>query len=313
VRLQRMIQEGNIEALFERMWLSSIVEFSDDAIISKNLDGTITSWNKGAERLFGYPAEDVIGKSITTLIPPERQDEEGAILRLIRRGDRVEHYETVRQRKDGRLVDISLTVSPIKGAAGKVVAASKVARDITERKRIEAQISILARETEHRAKNLLANVTAMVQLSQADTPDGLKEAIQGRIQALASVHSLFAKSHWTGAELDSLVKAGVVTIFPRRARADRRTERHAEAGLGASGRSDLARVGDQCGKVRCPIRCRRSGSCRVVARGRRAACGLLDRSGRSASQTPDPQGLWHARDAEHDRRREWPGATRLAR
>jgi two-component sensor histidine kinase len=132
------------------------------------------------------------------------QHEEDAIRKLIRRGDRVEHYETVRRRKDGRLVDISLTVSPIRGAGGKVVAASVVARDITERKRIEAQISILAREAEHRAKNLLANVTAMVQLSQAETPDGLKEAIQGRIGALASVHSLFAKSHWTGAELSSL-------------------------------------------------------------------------------------------------------------
>jgi two-component sensor histidine kinase len=94
----------------------------------------------------------------------------------------------------------------VRDANGKIVGASKIARDITERKRSEAQISILAREAEHRAKNLLANVTAMVQLSQADTPDGLKEAIQGRIRALASVHSLFAKSHWTGAELDSLVK-----------------------------------------------------------------------------------------------------------
>jgi PAS domain S-box-containing protein len=134
VRLQRIIEEGNVEALFERMWLSSIVEFSDDAIISKNLDGTITSWNKGAERLFGYLAEEAIGKPVTMLIPADRQYEEGAILKLVRRGDRVEHYETVRQRKDGTRVDISLTVSPIRGAEGKVVAASKVARDITERK-----------------------------------------------------------------------------------------------------------------------------------------------------------------------------------
>jgi PAS domain S-box-containing protein len=118
VRLQKIIQEGNIEALFERMWLSSIVEFSDDAIISKNLDGTITSWNKGAERLFGYLAEEAIGKPVTILIPADRQYEEDAILKVIRRGDRVEHYETVRQRKDGRLVDISLTVSPIRGAEG---------------------------------------------------------------------------------------------------------------------------------------------------------------------------------------------------
>jgi PAS domain S-box-containing protein len=186
--------------------LASIVESSGDAILSKDLDGIITSWNRGAERLFGYLAEDIIGKSMTILIPPERQDEENVILGRARRGDLVEHYETVRRRKDGSLVDISLTVSPVSDAAGDIVGASTIARDITERKRSEAQISVLAREAEHRAKNLLSNVGAMVQLSQADTPDGLKEAIAGRIGALATVHSLFAKSRWTGAELGSLVE-----------------------------------------------------------------------------------------------------------
>jgi PAS domain S-box-containing protein len=115
--------------------LAAIVQFSDDAIISKDLDGIITSWNNGAERLFGYSAKEAIGKPVTILIPPDRQYEEDAILKLIRHGERVEHYETVRRCKDGRLIDISLTVSPIRGAEGKVVAASKVARDITERKR----------------------------------------------------------------------------------------------------------------------------------------------------------------------------------
>jgi PAS domain S-box-containing protein len=205
-RLQKIIQEGDVTALFDRMWLASIVEFSDDAIISKTVNGIITSWNKGAERLFGYSAEEVIGKSITIVIPPERHGEEDAILKLIRRGDHIEHYETVRQRKDGSLIDISLTISPIRGAAGKIVGASKIARDISERKRIEAQVSVLAREAEHRAKNLLANVGAMVQLSQADTPDDLKKVIAGRIAALAGVHSLFAQSRWAGAELGALVK-----------------------------------------------------------------------------------------------------------
>jgi PAS domain S-box-containing protein len=93
------------------MWLASIVEFSDDAIISKNLDGIMTSWNKGAEQLFGYWAEEAIGKPVTILIPLERQHEEGAILDRIRCGDRIEHYETVRQRKDGGLIDVSLTIS----------------------------------------------------------------------------------------------------------------------------------------------------------------------------------------------------------
>ncbi len=187
-------------------WLASIVECSDDAIIGTNLDAIITSWNKGAERLFGYLAEEAIGKPVAMLIPPEREHEEHAILSRVRRGDGVDHFESIRRRKDGTLIDISLTLSPVRGADRKVVGASGICHDITERKRSEAQISILAREAEHRAKNLLANVEAIVRLSNSDTPDGLKEAIGGRIRALANVHSLFVQSRWTGAELGSLVK-----------------------------------------------------------------------------------------------------------
>jgi two-component sensor histidine kinase len=150
-------------------------------------------------------AEEVIGKPITILIPPDRQNEEPGILERIRRGQRVEHYETVRQRKLGSRIDISLTVSPIKDAKGKIIGASKIARDITERKRSEERIVILAREAEHRAKNVLATVQATVHLTQSDTPDGLKRAIEGRIQALANVHRLFVESRWTGAEIHSLV------------------------------------------------------------------------------------------------------------
>jgi PAS domain S-box-containing protein len=115
-------------------WLASIVEFSDDAIVSKNLDGIITSWNKGAERLFGYLAEEVIGRPVTILIPTERLHEEAVIIERIRRGDRVDHYETIRQRKDGSLIDVSLTISPMRDGEGAVVGASKIARDIGERK-----------------------------------------------------------------------------------------------------------------------------------------------------------------------------------
>ena len=115
-------------------WLSAIIESADDAIISKTLDGIITSWNKGAERIFGYSADEVIGKPVTILIPHEYQDEEPAILARLRAGDRIEHYETVRVRKDGRPIYISLTVSPIKGPNGEIVGASKIARDITEQK-----------------------------------------------------------------------------------------------------------------------------------------------------------------------------------
>ena len=186
--------------------LASIVESSDDAIISKDLNGTITSWNNGAERIFGFAAEEVIGHPVTILIPPDRQDEEPHILARIRRGERIDHYETVRLRKDGSLLNISLSVSPLKNAGGNIIGASKIARDITERKRSDAQIAILAREAEHRAKNVLATVQATVQLTQSDTPEGLKQAIQGRIQALANVHRLFVESRWMGAEIHSLVK-----------------------------------------------------------------------------------------------------------
>jgi len=122
---------------FAPYWLSAIIESAHDAIISKTLEGIITSWNKGAERIFGYTAEEVIGKSVTMLIPPGHLDEEPTILARLRAGERIDHYETVRMRKGGELVDISLTVSPIMSADGRVIGASKVARDVTERRRAQ--------------------------------------------------------------------------------------------------------------------------------------------------------------------------------
>ena len=196
--------------------IASIVESSDDAIVSKDLNGVIINWNQGAERIFGYTAEEVVGKPITILIPPDRHDEEPAILERIRRGERVEHFETVRMRKHGSRVDISLTISPVKNAEGKIIGASKIARDITERKRSEAQIAILAREAEHRAKNVLATVQATVHLTQSDTPEGLKQAIEGRIQALANVHRLFVESRWEGADLHGLAQEELAAYSPGR-------------------------------------------------------------------------------------------------
>jgi PAS domain S-box-containing protein len=127
--------------------LAAIVEFSEDAIISEDLDGIIATWNGGAKKLYGYEAEEVVGKPIAILIPPERQDEEPAILARIRRGERIEHHETVRQCKDGRRIDVALTVSPIVDA-GEVVGASKIARNITERKRTEASQAALYQFTD---------------------------------------------------------------------------------------------------------------------------------------------------------------------
>jgi PAS domain S-box-containing protein len=136
--------------------IAAIVECSEDAVLTKDLDGLITSWNPGAGRLFGYTAEEVIGKSVIILIPPERHDEERTILARIRRGERIDHYETVRQRKDGSTVDISLTVSPVRNPEGKITGASTIARDITERRRAEEQQRLLLRELDHRVKNLFA-------------------------------------------------------------------------------------------------------------------------------------------------------------
>jgi PAS domain S-box-containing protein len=184
--------------------VAAIVESSDDAIVSKNLDGVITSWNKGAERIYGYSAEEAIGQPITIVIPHDRQDEEPAILTRIRRGERIEHFETIRQRKNGSLIVVSLSVSPVKNAEGKIVGAAKIARDITEQKRSQERIATLAQEAEHRSKNLLSIVQATVTLSQSDTPEGLKRAIEGRIRALSNVHSLFAQTRWIGGDLSTI-------------------------------------------------------------------------------------------------------------
>ena len=184
--------------------LVSIVESSDDAIVSKDLNGVIATWNRGAERLFGYLAEEIIGKPIMILIPPDRHAEEAGILERIQRGERIDHFETVRRCKDGSLVTVSLTVSPVTDASGKIIGAAKIARDITEKKRREEQISLLAREADHRTKNLLALAQATVHLTQGDTADEVKKAIEGRLRALAHAHTLLARSRWDGADLRDL-------------------------------------------------------------------------------------------------------------
>ena len=130
--------------------LAAIVESSDDAIASKDLNGIVTSWNRGAERMFGYSAAEIVGKSILSIIPADRHDEERRILERVRSGKRIEHFDTVRRRKEGALVDISLTISPIRNSEGAIVGASKIARDISERKRAE---ETLARQT-HRLEEL---------------------------------------------------------------------------------------------------------------------------------------------------------------
>ena len=184
--------------------LASIVESSDDAIVSKDLDGTITSWNRGAERLFGYKAEEIIGKSVTILIPTDRLDEEPQIIERVRRGERIDHFDTVRRRKDGSLIDISLTVSPIKDANGRIIGASKIARDITERKRAHEQQKLLVNEMKHRIKNSLATIQAIA--TQTLTQHAKeRDAFIARVHALDNAHDLLTSATWQTASLEALV------------------------------------------------------------------------------------------------------------
>jgi two-component system CheB/CheR fusion protein len=187
--------------------LASIVQSSDDAIISVDLDWTITTWNVGAERLFGYSAAEAIGMSVTKLLPPDRESEEPGILLRVRAGEHIDHYETVRRRKDGGLVDVMLTVSPVRNAEGNIVGISKITHDISERKRAEQNLAVVMHELSHRSKNLLSIIGAMAQQTARQSPsvETFLSRFAARIQGLAKSHDLLTQQNWTGARLESLV------------------------------------------------------------------------------------------------------------
>lgn len=173
-------------------WLAAIVESSSDAIVAKDLDGIVTSWNRGAERLFGYNAAEIVGRPVATLIPQDRADEETAILTKIRKGEPVEPYETVRRRRDGSIVDVLLAVSPVKDAEGRLIGASKIARDNSERKRAQERQELLIREMNHRIRNLFAIVDGIIMVSarRFDKVDEFADAVRQRIDALSRAHGL---------------------------------------------------------------------------------------------------------------------------
>ncbi len=185
------ISERKKAEYFSR-WLSAIVESSDEAIVSKTLEGIVTTWNAGAERLFGYSAAEMIGKPILVIIPPGLCDEETRIIDQVRRGERVAPYETLRRRKDGTLVDVWMTVSPIRSGDGRIVGASKIARDITERRQAEAKRRLLVKEMCHRIKNLFTLASGVVSLNarSAATPRDLADSVRVRLAALARAHEL---------------------------------------------------------------------------------------------------------------------------
>lgn len=168
-----------------RARLAAVVESSDDAIVSKSLDGIIRTWNKGAERMFGYRAEDAIGKHITLIIPPDRHREEEVILKRLKRGEHIDHFETVRVRRDGALVNISLSISPIRDSAGQLIGASKIARDISLRKRIEGIL-----QDESRILELL-NRTGNLIASQLELDALVKQVLEAAIQLAGATHGAF--------------------------------------------------------------------------------------------------------------------------
>lgn len=204
IDISRQKRDENLEQR-----LAAIVESSDDAIISKDLTGTIRTWNSGAKRLFGYSAEEAVGQPVTMLFPPDRLDEEPRIIGQILRGERIDHYETVRRRKDGTFVDVSLTVSPVKDAGGRVIGASKIARDITAQKEAQDRILMLMREVNHRVKNQYAVILSVIRETSKRTgnPALFEKKVRERIMALARSHDLLVLANWRGATIFELLLA----------------------------------------------------------------------------------------------------------
>ncbi len=165
-------------------YLAAIVECSDDAIVSKNMDGVITSWNVAAERIFGYTAEEAVGSPISLIIPPDRLSEEAEIMARLKNGQRIDHIETVRVTKDGRFINLSITISPIQNSEGKIIGASKVARDITERKEMEAKLREYNAHVE-RTKKEMEDITHIVS-------HDLKEPLRGLMQQAMFLKEDFA-------------------------------------------------------------------------------------------------------------------------
>jgi PAS domain S-box-containing protein len=188
--------------------LGAIVDSSFDAIIGKDINSIITDWNPAAQRMFGYTAEEAIGRSVLMLIPESLQDEEIEIISKIKNGERVESFDTTRRRKDGSLIFVSLTISPIRDENGTIVGASKIARDITAKRENERRIHNLLREVNHRVKNQFAVILSMIRetANRTDTNEEFMRHIRERITALSRSHDLLVLSEWSGASLFELVQ-----------------------------------------------------------------------------------------------------------
>lgn len=204
------LSDGTGDALADAR-LAAIVESSFDAIVSKDLNGIITSWNPAAERLFGFSADEAIGRPILIVIPETHRHEEDRIIARIRAGERMETFETIRQRKDGTRVPVSLTVSPIRAADGRIIGASKIARDISDSRDSERRIRLLLREINHRVKNQYAVILSMVRetLKHSASPMEFEATLRQRIMSLAGSHDLLVTADWKGVSLDALARQQV--------------------------------------------------------------------------------------------------------
>lgn len=187
--------------------LAAIVESSFDAIISKDLSGTIVSWNRAAELMFGYPEVEAVGQPIYLIVPDDKRDEEAEILGRIQRGERIETFETARRHRDGRSVPISITISPIKSREGELVGASSIARDVTQTRESERRLHLLMREINHRVKNQYAVVLAVIRQTAARSGsiEDFEKRIRERIMALSHSHDLLSQVDWAGVSLADLI------------------------------------------------------------------------------------------------------------
>lgn len=198
--------------------LAAIIASSGDAILSTDLEMRITSWNAGAERLYGYTVEEAVGMPVTILVPPDRAAEEPAIIARIRTGKQVETHETLRQHKSGRPIEVSLTVSPVFNEYGQVVGASKIARDITERRNAERMQKILLGEMKHRVKNILATVHAIARQSFQKLRAPEVDVFNARLQSLSRAQDLITREARDGAELSALIDEVIAPYHPERFR-----------------------------------------------------------------------------------------------
>jgi len=188
--------------------LRAIVDSSFDAIVGKDLNSIISDWNPAAERMFGYTAEEAIGRSVLMLIPENQRSEEVDIIDKIKKGERIASFETVRLRKDGSKINVSLTISPIKDPNGNIVGASKIARDITATKESERRIRLLLREVNHRVKNQFAVILSVIRetANRTQNNDEFLARVRDRITALSRSHDLLVSSDWEGASLFELAQ-----------------------------------------------------------------------------------------------------------